>query len=65
MTERLGANGMPMKEREESNEMLSEILEVNPNKSILLKISLLTVLTFLMMYPTQTLSQESMHSWVQ
>ena len=32
MTERLGANGMPMKEREESNEMLSEILEVNPNK---------------------------------
>tara|TARA_R110000796_G_scaffold105354_4_gene215401 strand:- start:10362 stop:10532 length:171 start_codon:yes stop_codon:yes gene_type:complete len=32
MTERLGANGMPMREREESNEMLSEILEVNPNK---------------------------------
>ncbi len=30
MSERLGANGMPMKD--ESSEMISEILEVNPNK---------------------------------
>ena len=30
MSERLGANGMPMKPKED--EMLSEILEVNPNK---------------------------------
>ena len=33
MSERLGANGMPMKVKEEtSDEMISEILEVNPNK---------------------------------
>lgn len=32
MSERLGANGMPMKEKDESSEMISEILEVNPNK---------------------------------
>ena len=33
MSERLGANGMPMKVKEESSdEMISEILEVNPNK---------------------------------
>tara|TARA_R100000951_G_scaffold18272_1_gene14629 strand:+ start:492 stop:668 length:177 start_codon:yes stop_codon:yes gene_type:complete len=32
MSERLGANGMPMVEKEESSEMISEILEVNPNK---------------------------------
>ena len=32
MVERLGANGMPMVEKEESSEMISEILEVNPNK---------------------------------
>jgi len=32
MSERLGANGMPMKVNEESSEMISEILEVNPNK---------------------------------
>ena len=30
MVERIGANGMPMKPKED--EMLSEILEVNPNK---------------------------------
>jgi hypothetical protein len=30
MTIRYGANGMPMKPKED--EMLSEILEVNPNK---------------------------------
>ena len=32
MSERLGANGMPMKVKEESYEMISEILEVNQNK---------------------------------
>jgi hypothetical protein len=32
MSERLGANGMPMKVKDESSEMISEILEVNPNK---------------------------------
>ena len=32
MSERLGANGMPMKVKEESSEIISEILEVNPNK---------------------------------
>ena len=33
MSERLGANGMPMKVKEEtSDEMISEILEVNHNK---------------------------------
>ena len=32
MSERLGANGMPMKNKDESSEMISEILEVNPNK---------------------------------
>ena len=32
MSERLGANGMPMKPKDESSEMISEILEVNPNK---------------------------------
>ena len=32
MSERLGANGMPMKKKDESSEMISEILEVNPNK---------------------------------
>lgn len=32
MSERLGANGMPMKEKDESSDMISEILEVNPNK---------------------------------
>ena len=32
MVERIGANGMPMKPKEEKDEMLSEILEVNPNK---------------------------------
>jgi len=32
MSERLGANGMPMKVKEESSEMISEILEVNQNK---------------------------------
>ena len=32
MVERLGANGMPMVEKEESSEMISEILEVHPNK---------------------------------
>tara|TARA_B100001059_G_scaffold225389_1_gene252525 strand:+ start:597 stop:779 length:183 start_codon:yes stop_codon:yes gene_type:complete len=32
MSERLGANGMPMQVKDESSEMISEILEVNPNK---------------------------------
>jgi len=32
MSERLGANGMPMEVKDESSEMISEILEVNPNK---------------------------------
>ena len=32
MSERLGANGMPMEKKDESSEMISEILEVNPNK---------------------------------
>ena len=32
MSERLGENGMPMKKKDESSEMISEILEVNPNK---------------------------------
>ena len=32
MSERLGANGMPMKKKDESSEMISEIIEVNPNK---------------------------------
>ena len=32
MSERLGANGMPMEVKDESSEMISEIHEVNPNK---------------------------------